>query len=57
MLSGLVLSTSPSPILMQFSTRVTLVPNREVQNISAMPAIISTLEELYFLPRIDKKSY
>ena len=35
---------------------LTLAPNRQVKNISAISAIISKLQELYFLLEIDKKN-
>ena len=49
MSSGPVLPTSPSPI----AHKLTLTQNRQAENISAIPAIISKLQNLYYLPQID----
>ena len=35
---------------------MTLSPNRQVQNNSEAPAIISKIQELYYLSQTDRKS-
>ena len=52
--SGPLLPNYSSPILMQFSTRVALALNRQVQNICAVSVVISKLQ-IFCLGSIGKQ--